>query len=133
MFPRFNPFFMAVIMLFFVIAFIPVLLYAQATPGDFEWGNLGVDAVVVGIIISMVQFFKKYLPQKTLAWVPLVISMIFSGGYGVFTNLSGGVEFVVKMAFSYAAAAAWFYEIGKTVGLEKILKGKTMVDAVKKE
>lgn len=133
MFPRFNPFFMAVVMLFFAIALMPVLLYAQAAPGEFDWSSLGVDFVVVSSIISIVQFLKKYLPQKTLAWTPLVLAMVGSGIYGVITNLSGGVAFMIKMATGYAAAAAYIYEIGKTVGLEKILKGKTMVDSAGKD
>lgn len=131
MFPRFNPFFMAVVMLFFAIALMPVVLYAQAAPGEFDWGGLGVDVVVVGTLISVVQFLKKYLPQKTLAWVPLVITMVGSAVYGVITNLSLGVEGVIKMAFYYAATSGYMYEIGKTIGLGKVLKGKTMVDAEK--
>jgi len=125
---RFNPIFLALVVFFFVLAFLPIMLYAQ-TPGEFDWASLGVDTFVVGVIISMVQFLKKFLPQKTVAWLPLVFSSVICAVYGIFTNLSGGgVEFLIKMALSYAVASAYIYEIGKTVGLAKLFKGWSMVN-----
>lgn len=98
----------------------PMTLYASN--GGFDWGSLGVDVVVVGVIITIVQMIKTILPPKLIAWLPLVLAMIFSGVYGGLTN-QGSTQLILKMAFTYAAAAAWLYELGKTVGL-KLLKGK---------
>jgi len=117
--------------LVFLLAVImmPMVLLAQDGGAGFEWDQLGVDVVVVGVIISIVQVLKGVFPPKTIAWLPLILSMVLSAGYGILTN-HGSIGFIIKMAFTYAAAAAWMYEVAKSVGI-KALKGKTQVDAKK--
>lgn len=97
-----------------LLLLIPVVALAQFPDQGFDFGQLGVDVVVVGIIIGFVQFFKKWLPVK-LPWLPIVIAAVLCMIYAVVTNLSQPVDTIFKLAFAYATAAAWSYEFGKSV------------------
>jgi len=98
--------------IFALVLIFTFVAFAQTTNG-FDWSALGVDVVVVGVIISIVQFFKKFLPIK-LPWLPMLLSAVLSAMYAVVVNLNQPVEVVIKMAFAFASAAAWLYELGKS-------------------
>lgn len=105
------------VLVILIVLFFSVIAFAQ-TMEDMDWGSLGVDVVVVGFIVGFVQFFKKWLPAK-LTWLPMLISMILAMIYALVTNLTMGVDWIIKVMFSYAAYAAWSYEALKNVGILK--------------
>jgi len=91
---RFRTVFLAIFVLTLVMAIIPAMLYAQTNGGSFDWSSLGVDVVVVGVIISVVQMIKNVLPKKVLPWAPLILAMLFSAVYGAATN-AGSIESIL--------------------------------------
>jgi len=99
--------------IFMLVLLLFVVVFAQTTPPEFDFATLGVDMVVVGIIIAVVQFFKKFLPAN-LPWMPIVASAALSVIYAVVTNLDQPLTTIIKLAFTFAAAAAWTYEFGKS-------------------
>ncbi len=105
---RFS-FSLILLLLFFLV--IPLL--AQATGEAFDWSALGVDVVVVGIIITAIQVLKKFLSIPS--WIYVLLAMFLAAIYAVVTHLTAGVDVILKLAFSYATAAAFLYDAGKTL------------------
>ena len=102
----------------FLLAFVS-LLFAQES-GPFNWGTLGVDMVVIGSIITIVQFFKKYIPVKLVVFAPVLLSVI------AFFVVPG--DRPIPEVFAWAAAAAYTWKMLNAVTPEKVLKSKSLIE-----
>ena len=94
------------------------LLQAQTPNGatEFDWGEFGVNVTIVMVILTLVQTVKRFFPQPVVVWLPFVLAIMLSAGYGALTN-TGDLFEMIRMALIYATAAAWLYDVGNKVGL----------------
>lgn len=115
-FARFLP-------IFVIIAF--VLFQSQ----EFDWTQLGVNVTLVGFIIGLVQFLKATAFKNAPGWIFMAISIAISATVGYFSAPEGAaIEEVIRLAFGYATASAWIYNLAKrTPGLDKVFQdGKAL-------
>lgn len=96
----------------FIIISFSFSLPAQE-PG-FDFGQLGVNVGLVGLIITLVQTLKATIGKNAPGWVFMVITMVLSGALGFVTAPEGsGVEDLIRTVFAYLTAAAWLYNVAK--------------------
>lgn len=89
-----------------------------------DWASLGVDTVIVGVIVALVQMLKGLVGDKFVPWLGFVIAAVLSAVYGAVKAGFADPALLVKMAFTYAAAAAWLFSIAAKSANLLSTKGK---------
>lgn len=103
------------ILVLFVLTLVPLAAVAQQTGADIQWDQLGVDVVLIGMVIGVVQFVKTQFLKTVKPVIPWLITIALSVLVGVFKNWGAPMESMVQVGFGYAFAATWLYEGGKSL------------------
>lgn len=97
-----------------LLLILPIALFAQdgAPVVGFDWGSVGVDIALVGVVIAVAQYIKRNFFANAKPLYSFLIVVGLSIVVGVFANLGKGLDTlaIIKAGFFYATASVAMYE-----------------------
>ncbi len=105
----------------FLLLFIGIVIAQESgvVPDVIDWASYGVNIGVVGAIIAIVQFGKKWIPEQFVVFAPIALSVI------AFFIVRGEQPYV--NVFYWAAASGYLWKIANRLTPDSIFKTKAQI------